>query len=260
MPLTEQTLFGEYDKVKIAIERLRTYEPAEGYYLAFSGGKDSCVLLALAKEAGVKFDAHYNLTTVDPPELVMFIRREYPEVQIHYPPETMWRMIARKKTVPTRLVRFCCRALKERGGTGRLVLTGVRWEESVRRRARRMVETCNRTASKTYLHPIIDWTGGEVWQYIRERGVPYCSLYDEGMERIGCVMCPFGGPDGMRKDAERWPKISAAYRRACHRAVERGHAEGKPADWWQSGDDLYNWWISGGGDTRQESDQTVLFE
>lgn len=93
----------EYDKVKVAIARLREFEPPEGYYLAFSGGKDSVVIYDLAVKAGVRFDAHYNLTTVDPPELVKFIKQQYPEVERHRPKENMWlyavcrRMNGRKK-------------------------------------------------------------------------------------------------------------------------------------------------------------------
>ena len=72
--------YGQLDfegktKAEIAIARLQNFEPPDGYYLAFSGGKDSVTILALAKQAGVKFDAHYHYTTCDPPELVQFIRR-----------------------------------------------------------------------------------------------------------------------------------------------------------------------------------------
>lgn len=64
------------DKVETAIKRLQTFEPPEGYYLAFSGGKDSVVIKALADMAGVKYDAYYNNTSVDPPELIYFIREK----------------------------------------------------------------------------------------------------------------------------------------------------------------------------------------
>ena len=46
--LKEMTLYGEVDKVKVAINRLKLHEPKEGYYVAFSGGKDSCVVLKAA--------------------------------------------------------------------------------------------------------------------------------------------------------------------------------------------------------------------
>ena len=68
--LVEETLFGRHDKVQVSIDRLRTFEPPEEYYLAFSGGKDSQAVYHLCREAGVKFDAHYSLTTVDPPEVI----------------------------------------------------------------------------------------------------------------------------------------------------------------------------------------------
>ena len=62
--LIEKDLFGTVrDKVKIAQERLKAFEPSEGYYVADSGGKDSACVLALCKMAGVRFDSHYNITT-----------------------------------------------------------------------------------------------------------------------------------------------------------------------------------------------------
>ena len=66
--LIEQTLWGTIDKVQVAIDRIKTFEPPEGYYVAFSGGKDSVVILDLVKRSGVKFDAHYNITGIDAPE------------------------------------------------------------------------------------------------------------------------------------------------------------------------------------------------
>lgn len=135
------------DLVDISIERLKAFEPKEGYYLAFSGGKDSAVCKALCDMAGVKYDAHYSVTSVDPPELVRFIRTEYPDVQFeikHWEcdgknvkegqPITMWNLIPEKLMPPTRMMRYCCADLKESGGHGRKVVTGVRWAESSRRK------------------------------------------------------------------------------------------------------------------------------
>lgn len=70
MALIENRLDCKINKVEQAIERFRLFGPEDGYWLAYSGGKDSTVILALAKMAGVKFEAHYSCTSVDPPELV----------------------------------------------------------------------------------------------------------------------------------------------------------------------------------------------
>ena len=147
----EFTLSGRVvDKVELAIQRLQAFEPPDGYYVAFSGGKDSQCVYHLCKMAGVKFDAHYAVTSVDPPELVRFIKTNYPDVEMasqHYDdgkpehyyadgrpkPITMWSLIADHTLPPTRKVRYCCASLKEPGGGGREVVTGVRWSESANR-------------------------------------------------------------------------------------------------------------------------------
>ena len=133
-----QLNFEGKTKEQVSIERLKEYEPCDGYYLAFSGGKDSVVLYDLAVKSGVKFEAHYHLTTVDPPALVKFIKAEYPTVIIDHPKETMWQLI-RKNGLPYQRSRFCCRILKESHGVGP-ILTGVRHEESPGRSGRCVFE------------------------------------------------------------------------------------------------------------------------
>ena len=258
--LKEKTLFDIVDKVEMSIKRLKSFEPAQGYYVAFSGGKDSCVILDLCKRAGVKFDAHYNLTTVDPPELVRFIRDKYPEVIFHRPEKTMWQLIPEKRLPPLRHMRYCCAILKEGGGANRHVVTGVRWQESYKRSKRRVVEICNKSKMKIYLHPIIDWTSEDVWEYIHKYKVPYCSLYDEGFKRLGCVMCPMQGPKGMKRDAKRWPKIADMYKWACNKAYDKAVADGFRANNWANGDEMYDWWINGKSKEKLDPDQTVIFE
>ena len=138
--LGQLNLWGK-NKVEVAIDRLQSFEPKEGYYLAFSGGKDSQCIYHLAKQAGVKFDAHYRVTSVDPPELVTFIKKQYPDVEMEFPRDkdgkvvTMWNLIPGKQFPPTRIARYCCEKLKEGGGEGRLAVTGVRWAESPNRQA-----------------------------------------------------------------------------------------------------------------------------
>lgn len=137
--LHQLDIFGK-DKVQTAIDRLKTFEPKEGYFLAFSGGKDSVVLKALADMAQVKYDAHYSITSVDPPALVRFIKEYHPDVVRERKhdkdghPITMWSLIAKNTMPPTRIARYCCEQLKESSGKGRIVLTGVRWSESINRK------------------------------------------------------------------------------------------------------------------------------
>jgi phosphoadenosine phosphosulfate reductase len=241
--LIEHTLFGDVDKVQVAIERLRTFEPPEGYYLAFSGGKDSITIYHLAEMAGVKFDAHFNLTSVDPPEVVRFVREYYPTVMRHTPPMTMWRLILKHKCPPLRQRRYCCEELKERGGDGRFILTGVRWAESARRKAtRKMVETCYKGRSKRYLHPIIDWTDDNVWDFIRSEHISYCSLYDEGFDRIGCILCPMQAKGNVQRDIDRWPRYADKYIRTFDELIALRHSEGKKV-LQSTGQELFEWWI-----------------
>ncbi|RKY05616.1 MAG: phosphoadenosine phosphosulfate reductase [Planctomycetota bacterium] len=212
-----ETLFGNLED--IAIERLQEFEKValskhpDGYYLAYSGGKDSDVILDIAKRAGVKFTAHYHLTTCDPPELVYHVRT-HPEVEIHKPKETIWAMIRRKGMPPRRNARYCCDLLKEHNGGNRMIVTGVRWEESARRSKRRMTEACMKNKGSHYLHPIIDWNKEDVWGYIKSSNVPYCKLYDEGFKRLGCVLCPMATKKQTLIELKRWPKIAKAWEKA----------------------------------------------
>ena len=138
------------EKEKIAIERLKMFEPNkdfEPYYLAYSGGKDSDAILILAQLAGVRFEAVHNLTTAGAPETVNYVRSKG-NVRIDYPDTTMWNLIVQKRMPPTRLVRYCCSELKERGGERRRVITGVRWAESKARREHAALVTIHNKPKK----------------------------------------------------------------------------------------------------------------
>lgn len=275
MSLGQLNFFGK-DKVQVSIDRIKTFEPPEGYFLAFSGGKDSVCIKALADMAGVKYDAHYNVTTVDPPELVQFIKENHPDVifdkqywkedgQFHKAgdPITMWNLIPEKLMPPTRVVRYCCDYLKEQSGHGRFVMTGVRWAESAKRSHRGGVEVSDyKTKPREYydpdnpdqelihlcmmkkqriLNPIIDWTEDEVWEFIHEYNIPYCKLYDEGYTRLGCVGCPMA--DRRRRQGfDRWPKMKRHYMVAFEKMLAVRDAKGLK-DNWDTAEDVMRWWL-----------------
>lgn len=126
-------------KEKKAIEALKMFEPEdEPYYLCYSGGKDSDCIRILATLAGVKHEIHHNLTTVDAPETMQYVK-SIPGIIINKARwadgthKTMWNLIPHKLLPPTCSMRYCCSELKEIGGKGRLKITGVRAEESRKR-------------------------------------------------------------------------------------------------------------------------------
>lgn len=249
-----KTLFANLDE--IAIERLRIFEPsalmkrAAGYYVAYSGGKDSDVILDLVRRADVKYTAHYHVTTCDPPEIIRHIRKQS-EVIFEKSPMTMWQLIKKKGMPPRRNVRFCCEKLKERGGIDALVVTGVRWEESSQRKNRRMVETCFRHKEKQFLNVIIDWTSTDVWNYLRQREISYCSLYDEGFRRLGCVLCPMNRD--VQRQIQRWPRIARLWEKAIKATFKPGISS------FDSAEDLWLWWLDRDSHKKKEVGQMMFF-
>lgn len=299
------------EKIDRSIARAKMFCPEDGYYLAFSGGKDSVVCKQILIEAGVPFDAVYNVTSVDPPELVRFVQQYHPDVKFEVPTDndgaiTMWKLIVKKGMPPMRTGRYCCHYLKESAGDGRIVVTGVRWAESNRRAESQGVATIlppkkkagrkdepdeanenyrrnkygalvlvNDNADerltlehcvmhhKVMLNVIIDWEQADVWNFIRDRKLPYCSLYDEGFSRLGCIGCPLGGKRSMEREFARWPKYREIYLRTFQRMQERRVARGKPmfdcAGRYPNAtpEQIMKWWLA---DDVPDEQMTLMFE
>ncbi len=261
-------------------EKLALRMSDKGFFLAFSGGKDSQVLYHLAKEAGVKFEAHYTLTTLDPPELVRFIKSHYPDVIIDRPPLTFLQLCEKKGMLPTMCYRFCCAEIKESAGIGMITLIGVRRAESVKRSKRNEMEvlghkfsgtideferreevehSCVGGKDKIVVSPIIDWSTNDVWTYIRGRNIEYCELYDQGWHRLGCLFCPMASLNYIRRMERRYPK----YREAFIRLIHRLRANGWRADFADRTDEqIFEMWISKKKFevAAAEQDEPTLFE
>ena len=113
----------------------------EGYlWLGFSGGKDSQALYHIAQLSGVKFKAFFSPTSVDPPEVIRFIRKNYPEVEFTPLKKSIYSEFLKRKCLPSMKIRWCCAEFKEKGGANKVVLVGVRNSESVKRSKRKEVE------------------------------------------------------------------------------------------------------------------------
>ena len=224
-----------------AVGLAKLYDPIDGFYLGFSGGKDSQALYHVAKMAGVPFKGHMSLTSVDPPAVIRFVKNNYPDVELIAPKESIYKVAMRKQILPTALARWCCDEYKEHAGAGKVTLTGIRKEESIKRSKRKEYEItrhkfsgtaeefekwqmeqrmkddrwsidtesqirCIRGKDSIIINPIIEWTERDVWEFLNEVAkVPHCELYDTGHKRIGCIFCPMANQKQFRRDEKEYP-------------------------------------------------------
>jgi phosphoadenosine phosphosulfate reductase len=284
--LVTDGLFEKIDKVKTALERIKTFEPhaqaidSRGYYVCISGGKDSSVIQELCIMAGVKCEFVHNHTSVDHPETVYFVRREKERIEKmgyifrieipRYPDGrqiTMWNGIV-KKGLPTRLRRWCCEKLKESGGMGRYCITGVRWAESLARKGRGIHEEQGKTRSAG----IILNNDNDMKRRLSEICIPKRKYIlnpivdwsnDDVWEFIRLYNLPInplysqgylrvgciGCPLSAngRKELEKFPKYKQAYYRAAQRRIDYRKEKGLSNKWlYNDVDHYFSWWISGG--------------
>ena len=233
------------ERMKLASElSLRYYN--EPLVVTTSGGKDSDVCIQLALNAGIPFEVQHNHTSADAPETVYHVRETFRKLEekgikctVNYPMykgqrAAMWNLIPQKMIPPTRIIRYCCSVLKEQGGANRFITTGVRWSESVARKNNRsafekvgktksekmllsdnddkrmLFENC-RLKAKRVCNPIVDWQDDDVWGYIKDQSIQVNCLYNEGMNRVGCIGCPMAGRKRREVEFMRWPKYKKAY-------------------------------------------------
>ena len=272
------------DKEQTAIERLRqAAELSEFYYqkplmLTYSGGKDSEVCLELAKRAGIAFEVIHSITTADAPETVRHVRQKFHELElagvqctIHRPrykgqPTSMWNLIPQKGFPPIRTHRYCCQVLKEGTTPHRMVVIGVRRDESMTRRSyavaekksktkmgraqfdfddgdERIIAPCQ-TKAEIRIHPIVDWTNADVWSYLRDAKAEVNPVYEMGFSRCGCIGCPMASK-GRYTEFKVWPAFERLYRHAFDRMLKALKAAGKHC-LWRDSDEVFRWWMEDG--------------
>ena len=246
-------------KIETSIKAIKEHEPLEGYFFADSFGKDSGVVKHLLDIAGVKYDAHHNFTTVDPPQLIRHGLKNHPDTTIDRPKISMWKLIEKKGFPPTRMIRYCCSILKERGGRGRVVVTGVRKDESTARSKTELIAPQKNNPRIIRFNPILDWTSQDVWEFTYREKIPYCELYDQGFTRLGCVGCPLSGTKQMEFEFQFFPKHYVAYLRAFDRAMKNKPTIAEHYGF-QSPLDMMHWWIYGSHLPNDKTTQSLLSE
>lgn len=156
------------EKIQHSVELIRKaekialmYDPKNGFYNTFSGGKDSQTLFHIVKMSGVKFKTYMSLTSVDPADVIRFVKTEYPSVVRQKPKMSIFQRAVERGILPTMRVRWCCADFKESTGAGRVTLIGIRKEESARRAKRHEVEVSNRKFSGD-LDEFLKWRDDEI--------------------------------------------------------------------------------------------------
>ena len=189
--------------------------------VAYSGGKDSDVILELTKMAGVKYRAIYKNTTIDPPGTLKHVKEAGAEIV--KPKKTFFDLV-REKGAPNRFVRFCCQELKEYKVLDKVIM-GVRKAESTKRAARYSEPTeCRFYGSKKEhveaFYPILEWSNQDVQQFIEDRWIEIHPIYyrEDGSidvtRRVGCMCCPLASTRKRLEQFKKYPNMVKAYIKA----------------------------------------------
>ena len=210
------------DLLEQAIFLLQECQPPGGYMGAFSGGKDSIALHQCARIAGVDVHWQYHNTTIDPPEVLYFMREHYPHVEWTKPRHgNFFRRMKQKGVEPSSKMRWCCDEYKEaRGPKDCVWITGVRREESSAR-GKLTAVGMNTRVRRVHVRPLINWDSEYLWSFIRDQGLVYSSLYDEGFTRIGCIGCPLADTSNRIRELKRWPAYERKWKDAIKYIYEK---------------------------------------
>ena len=227
-------------KVDFAIKLLQSIPQDGDIEISYSGGKDSDVILELAKMAGIPYRAIYKNTTIDPAGTIAHAKEMGAEV---IRPKKSFFQLLSESGFPSRFQRFCCSFLKEYKVCDRAI-QGIRRSES-RNRAERYKEPemCRvysaKEKVKVYL-PILEWTDQDVEEFIKERDIKCHPIYYRGgqfdvTKRLGCMGCPLQSRKKRIQEFKDNPKflkawIRAGQKRYTSEAYQNGKANFKFKD------------------------------
>ena len=126
---------------------------------------------------------------------------------------------------------LCCNVRKVQPLTRHLAtldawITGLRRDQWATRTDIRKIEIDHDHGAIVKLNPLAEWTEDEVWDYVRDRDVPYHPLYDRGYSSIGCAPCTRAlAPGETGRDGRWWWEVNAPKECGIHCAVETGGLE-----------------------------------
>lgn len=183
------------------------------FHVAFSGGKDSAVLLDLVKKALPKdsFVVIFGDTGMEFPDTYDVVKKTQEQCEkdgthfyiakSHFNPEESWKIFG----PPARVLRWCCsvhkstpQTIKMREITGKndytgLDYVGVRAHESVARSTYEFESYGKKQKGQYSFNPILEWTSAEIWLYIYINKIFINEAYKKGNSRAGCLFCPMSG-------------------------------------------------------------------
>jgi len=213
-------------KIDFAIKLIQQAEKSAKRYgepieVAYSGGKDSDVILELAKMAKVDFLPIYKMTTLDPSGTTKHCKENGVEIRR---PRFSFLELIKKYGFPTARMRFCCGILKEYKILN-VVVMGIRKCESKSRQERYKEPTeCKlyNGAKKNHVecfYPILEWSDNDVAEFIEHRGIKCHPLYygNDGVfdvtKRLGCLGCPLQGRRKRINQFLQYPNLLKIYAR-----------------------------------------------
>jgi len=228
-----------------AVNWLRKHLSNQHSLVRFSGGKDSIVTEHLVKISGISYSLNSTLTGIDPPEVTKFIRDNYPGCTFVRPHQSFWHLIttANPPGGTGRGIKWCCTKIKENPSDVIPIkhrIIGIRAEESP---ARAKYGRYGQHKDQLFYYPIFHWKEWQIWEFIEKHGLAYPKLYDEGFDRIGCVICP-NHHNRHQPYRDRWPNHFKCFEKYVRIWWDKRVGQGKNM-WYDSPEEFLENWYAG---------------